>query len=121
VWVHNGALLPLVALLVVSLALGGGAVGRVLGARPLVVLGEASYALYILHIPLLEWGGAITRRFAPHFLASWVFPFAFLAVAVLASILVFRRFEMPMRELLRVVLAEDRRARQRVAASAQNT
>src|SRR5207237_536668 len=50
---HNGLLVPLFAALVFGLAQGGGVLGRALASRPLVALGDASYALYILQFPLM--------------------------------------------------------------------
>jgi peptidoglycan/LPS O-acetylase OafA/YrhL len=51
----NTALRPLNGLLLVGLALGGGAIARGLSTTPAVFLGKASYAMYILHVPLLWW------------------------------------------------------------------
>ncbi len=50
-----GALRPVNAAVLMGLALGGGVPARVLSTRCAVYLGKASYALYILHIPLLWW------------------------------------------------------------------
>src|SRR5262249_55110929 len=52
---HDGLLAPLFAVLVYGLACGGGLLGRLLAAPVLVRLGEASYALYILHVPMRSW------------------------------------------------------------------
>ena len=51
----NSALRPLNALLLVGLALGGGIGARALASRPVVYLGKSSYAMYILHVPLMWW------------------------------------------------------------------
>jgi peptidoglycan/LPS O-acetylase OafA/YrhL len=52
---HNGALLPLYGLVVWSLMAGAGPLHRALCWRPLVALGNASYPLYILQVPLMMW------------------------------------------------------------------
>jgi peptidoglycan/LPS O-acetylase OafA/YrhL len=53
--VHNGLLAPVFALLVVGLASGGGAVGRIL-SRPLPQrLGNAGIAIFLLHLPFVAW------------------------------------------------------------------
>jgi peptidoglycan/LPS O-acetylase OafA/YrhL len=57
----NTALRPLNALLLVGFGLGGGWIARALSTRTLVYLGKSSYAMYILHIPILWW--AVTWRF----------------------------------------------------------
>ena len=43
------------ALLLLGLGLGGGLVAKFLSLRPVVFLGKASYAMYIVHIPILWW------------------------------------------------------------------
>jgi peptidoglycan/LPS O-acetylase OafA/YrhL len=51
----DGVLDPLMATLFIGVASSRGTFTRVLSSRPLVALGEASYAIYILHYPLFEW------------------------------------------------------------------
>lgn len=52
---HNGLLLPLFGLLMVDLALGGGWLGWLLSRRPMTLLGDSSYALYILHFAVVSY------------------------------------------------------------------
>jgi peptidoglycan/LPS O-acetylase OafA/YrhL len=54
--VHDGLLSPLYVIVIISVSSGPGLINRVLSHRWLVLLGEASYALYLLHFPL--WGFA---------------------------------------------------------------
>lgn len=51
------ALRPLNGLLVLGLALGGGGLARLLSSAVVQYLGQASYSMYILHVPLLWWFG----------------------------------------------------------------
>lgn len=118
VWAHNGALIPLVVLVVASLALGGGALGKTLGSRTLVALGEASYALYILHVPLEEWLHSLAKRVAPALLAERVFVPVCVAVTVASSVLVYRRFEVPMRDRLKRTLSRTLRPQSRARGAA---
>ncbi|MCC7175323.1 MAG: acyltransferase [Bryobacterales bacterium] len=95
---------PLNAFLLLGLALGGGLVARVLSAPGSVLLGKASYALYILHIPVLWW-----------YKRSWLFRLAspwpagaaviYIAGVVAISTLVFKLIEEPANRRLRTALA----------------
>ena len=98
-------------LLILCLALAPrGPVARVLGWAPIVLLGDASYALYLVH----EYGmvmlgsGTWSKTGALGGLAweLWV-----LAALVGVSILLHFAFERPMRGLLRNLLGGDRLAR----------
>jgi len=48
---------PLNGLLVLGFALGGGVIDRILSTGTAQFLGQASYSMYILHVPLLWWFG----------------------------------------------------------------
>lgn len=105
---HNGLLAPAFAALVYALARGAGPVSRVLSTRVLVRLGAASFALYILHVPLLAWMGRAFRTFevAPppqpgHFAV-------FAAGSIVVSLVVFETVEEPGRRLLRRLLVRRR-------------
>src|ERR1700722_9278489 len=52
VLVNNGLLGPAFVFLIAGLASGRGAVARAIGSPTMVLLGEASYSLYLLHLPL---------------------------------------------------------------------
>ena len=55
VWLDSGLMAPLFVVLVAVLAVGTGPVARILSTRPLQVLGDASYAVYILQEPVVIW------------------------------------------------------------------
>lgn len=61
---HNALLAPAFAVVIMWLAVDTGALARALSSRLLVLLGEASYALYLLHVPLFLWAMALTRTTA---------------------------------------------------------
>jgi peptidoglycan/LPS O-acetylase OafA/YrhL len=101
-------LLPVMALLIYTLAWGRGSIVQVLSSRPLVLLGDASYGLYILHWPLWLWytrmlhqpsAGDLPRTSS---LALFVLYVAILSGISLAS---FRYVETPIRIAIRRVLA----------------
>jgi len=101
---HSGLLDPLFAMLIVSVAYDQGVLTRVLGSPVFVLLGEASYALYLLHVPAWD---ALARFAGVPNLLPWGFP-AFVALVTAISVLVFRVFEEPMRHRIRRVLAPRR-------------
>jgi peptidoglycan/LPS O-acetylase OafA/YrhL len=91
--------------LVLGLAGGTGPATRLLGARPMVRLGEASYALYLFHSPLLGYQQLLRgflRLRAPELTApAWLQVSAFLVTAIALSLLVFRHVEEPARRAIR--------------------
>jgi peptidoglycan/LPS O-acetylase OafA/YrhL len=97
---HNGLLAPLFVVLIAALAAGRGPVVRVLSTRSLLALGEASYALYILHVPLLMWAhkvfGATGAAFDGAAARGLI-----MAAAIGASLTCNRYFEVPMRRVVR--------------------
>lgn len=72
-------------------------------ARPLpLLLGEASYALYILHMPVHDWMKfASTKIGIDVSTPAWVLVYMVVAVAV--SVVVFRHFETPARRWIRAL------------------
>jgi peptidoglycan/LPS O-acetylase OafA/YrhL len=104
-------LLPCFALLIWSLTPTLG-VGQILGLSPLVLLGEASYGLYIVHWPLLEWFTHATGRSfgTPAGADRLSVPlFAVYVLCALAfSLLCFRYVETPARRWLRLRMSPAR-------------
>jgi peptidoglycan/LPS O-acetylase OafA/YrhL len=100
----DGLLAPVFAALLVTLGSGTGP-ARWLTAKPLVALGEASYAMYMLHYPvalyLVELGLRVGS--ATHFVATT-------AATILVSLLAYRFVEDPARRWLRGVSVRVRPA-----------
>jgi len=94
---HEGLLDPLWALLVFSLACGAGARGRGLGRALWVVLGRASYSLYILHKPLYYW---LVRWTGGGPVPSARFLLAYFATSIALSVAVWWGCEEPLRRRL---------------------
>jgi len=88
----NTALRPLNAALLIGLALGGGVGARALSTPLVVYLGKSSYALYILHIPLLWWWLRWSRGFSPA---------AYLAAVIAIAAAAYRFIEEPANRYLR--------------------
>jgi len=97
----NTLLRPMNGLLLLGLGLGGGLVARVFSARPIVYLGKASYAMYILHIPILWWA------------VSWpslAVRYLYVAFVVTLSCLVYAVFEEPANRWLRSMASKPKAA-----------
>lgn len=91
---------PFFAALITGLALLERPVLGLLNARALVMLGEASFSLYLIHIPLahmMQIAGLSPDR-------GWVA----LMIVVGASILVFHQFEEPLRKWIRYGIVSKR-------------
>jgi peptidoglycan/LPS O-acetylase OafA/YrhL len=94
---------PLFALLIFSSAWGQGAIARFFSLPFLVLLGEASYALYLIHVPLWGIAGNVFHAVnlytdpAPYSLGVM----AYLVTAVGLSVLIFRFIEEPARKGIR--------------------
>ena len=99
-----GLLDPLWLMLLYRAASGDDATSRFLAHPWLVALGEASYALYILHFPLWIW---MTEAFPlprdP--MSGAAYYLAYLGMAIACSLIVYRFYEMPVRVAIRSWLA----------------
>ncbi|RKH34751.1 acyltransferase family protein [Corallococcus sicarius] len=105
-------LTPVFAWLIWTLARGHGPLAAFLSRAPLVRLGEASYALYILHVPLAFYARAAERlsgvgleRRAP-----WSYSALAITSFVLLSLAVFSWLEEPARRWIRARWSRPRPA-----------
>ena len=78
---HNGTLLPLYAMIVWGVMLGHGPLHRALAIRPLTALGDSSYVLYLLQLPLIQWMVLLAHRDYHHLDA----PFAATAIVLILA------------------------------------
>lgn len=92
------AIAPAMTMLIAAVATGRPAIlVRLLTARPIRSLGNFSYSLYLIHLPIVM---AVIRRVAPHFVSPGLPTFGFtlivaLPVSVLGGWLFSRIFEIP--------------------------
>ncbi len=100
-FIHNGLLAPLFGLLIWRLARGGGLCARGLSTAPLLLLGEASYALYLLHTPAIMYLRTIGLELrSPPWPTMWIAAAA-TAASIVFSVVVYTRLEIPARRRLR--------------------
>lgn len=93
-FMHDGLLAPAFACLILAFGSGNAALDRLLSFRWLVVLGEASYGLYLIHIP--AWDVFHSLR-----LEHSVFGYLlYLASIISLSVLSFFYLETPLRRML---------------------
>ncbi|MBV9508332.1 MAG: acyltransferase [Acidobacteriia bacterium] len=100
----NSAIRPFNGVLLVGLAVGTGLFARMLASPPFVYLGKASYAMYILHVPVLWW----MKRWSPAPPAG-----IYIALVILLSILVYRYCEEPANRYIRGLIEASPRPRER--------
>lgn len=101
------ALMPAFALLIWGLADGRGLLAQVLEQSWAVRLGEASYALYILHPPMGFYVRLLDHRLGPGLATSSPRSFfaVYVALSILVSLAVFFWLEEPARRWLRARLS----------------
>lgn len=106
---HDGTLVPLYAATVWALSCAGGPLQRALGWRPLTTLGNASFALYVLQVPVMMWLMILTGR-SYHDAPSAPFTALFVVLMIAVAIAAQRGFERPAQAWLRARLERRRRA-----------
>lgn len=92
---------PAFALIVIALAFGGAIANFALSNRSVIRLGEASYALYILHAPLWAIYQQVYCKVFRGLSQTIGFDLGYLALSLTASLAVFRWIEKPCRDALR--------------------
>jgi peptidoglycan/LPS O-acetylase OafA/YrhL len=97
---------PGALLIVLGFAVASGRVGKFLSLPFLVLLGQASYALYLIHSPALRYLRVVLIRNGVIFSipAGVLVAILFFCMAITASILCFKIYENPIRLKLRSLL-----------------
>ena len=95
----NGLLAPAFLLFIITLARHQGIVSKVFSNSKLVLLGEASYSLYILQKPI---HGIYDKIIVPRISLNETLHFyIFLVLLIIISIFSYKYFETPMRQFIR--------------------
>ncbi|WP_213776706.1 acyltransferase [Caballeronia sp. dw_276] len=100
-------LFPAFMLLLYCLACAKGPLSALLGSKPMVLLGEASFAFYILHVPLFRYA----KMVFPDIATSPAQFVAFLAGLTAVSIICFLAIEKPLCAYLRIAYKRSRAPR----------
>ena len=94
----NGLIAPFFLLFIVVLAQEKGMIASILSHKWLILLGEASFSLYILQKPLHGiYDKLIANRIE---LSEWLHFYIFLSLLIISSILSYKYFETPMRKFI---------------------
>ncbi len=98
-WVRAGgfAALSIVHVAVISATLADGAMARLLAARPLVELGKLSYALYLVHWPIILSLRADRLHLDGGGLETWLLTIVRIAVSLAVAVALNHLVEQPMR------------------------
>jgi len=104
---QGGVLAPLFALVIYALAGGGGITGKLLSHPIAVRLGEASYALYLIHMPLSWYLTRALQIIGWPRIEAWTGLAAFVLIAVLFSLAIFSALEQPARKKLKAWYRES--------------
>jgi peptidoglycan/LPS O-acetylase OafA/YrhL len=97
---HNGLLCPLFAVLIYALSYGKGPVAWFISLPIVVLLGESSYSLYLLHIPVyLYLAKLVTAVHAP--LLTTLFIIGSPLFIIACSVVIYKTIEFPARKALR--------------------
>jgi peptidoglycan/LPS O-acetylase OafA/YrhL len=94
---NSTILAPIFGAMIFAAAGANGLLTRLLSVRPLVLLGEASYATYIIHMPLWLWWDHIVRVAMKVELAPSVDFACYLIAVIAASLLTYFFLERPAR------------------------
>jgi peptidoglycan/LPS O-acetylase OafA/YrhL len=98
---HDGLLMPLFGCIIIGLA-GENPLSSVLGSRPLVFVGEASYCLYLLHFNM--WNLIHSTHVLDFFHLSQLDPWISYILLILMSLLALYYIEKPAQKQLRKLM-----------------
>lgn len=99
--IDMGLFAPLFGLLIYDVAGGAGPLAWLCSTRICARLGEASYAVYLLHVPLWAWGSRLMGPNDSQLVQRPLFFAAYVIVVIGVALLAYRLVETPSRRWLR--------------------
>lgn len=99
---HNGLMALLFIPLIILISKNNGVLSKVFSLKPLEYLGEASYAVYITHIPVLYILREVLAKLKYNFDIDNVF-WIYTVILIITSILFYQFIEKPLRDYLKRV------------------
>ena len=97
-WTRSSPVLALIFALIVFGGAGATNVATPFTLPVFVLLGEASYSIYILHIPLRIWWQALVNDVLGLSFPPWLSFSLYFGFVVIVSVAVFRHVETPLRK-----------------------
>ena len=107
---------PLICLLLASLFFGRGPTCRLFASPPVALLGHASYAVYILHIPVAYWYNWL-KMGDPKAVFTLMDFVLYLVILTGLALLSYRFIERPANDALRRLIARKAAVRDRLVAA----
>ena len=104
--ISNALVEPLFVILILSLAGGRSSTSQVLATRGAVLLGEASFAVYLLHVPLFRYFVNATEKFQVGFGESAPGVILFIILVTAVSVGAYQYVERPSRKFIREWFAQ---------------
>jgi peptidoglycan/LPS O-acetylase OafA/YrhL len=98
---HDGVLVVLYVPLIIALSLNTGILTTVFKMKPFVFLGEISYGIYILQVPVFYWCYTTLHHF--HLRFNLIGFALFVGVLILVSSLSYQYIEIPLREKIKKI------------------
>ncbi|MET3034928.1 acyltransferase [Chryseobacterium sp. NRRL B-14859] len=99
---HNGLMAVLFIPLIILISRNNGALTHLFSLKPLEYLGEASYAVYITHIPVLYIVREVLKWRWPSLDIDCIF-WIYMGILILTSVLFYQYIEKPMRNYLKKI------------------
>ncbi len=108
-------LVPIIALAVLILVsvYAEGFGKRILNIKPLVYLGDISYSLYLMHLPIMFFLLNFLKKYPLvkmsdlGWTAAWIYASVFLAIVISVSSLTYYLFEVPMRNRINLAFGKN--------------